>query len=98
MMRTLLLYLWEHRGEAVGEYAIAVDALGRPATVDPKIDSTARVQIARLRAKLKEFYEEARDSVPRRLSIPLGRHELRFVYTQPRMPLSSALSAIPRQF
>lgn len=75
-MRTLLLYLWENRGRAVGEYAIGVDALGRPADFDPKSDSTVRVHIARLRAKLKDFYEHAEPDFPLLLSIPRGRHDL----------------------
>lgn len=78
MMRTLLLYLWKRQGEAISEYAIAVDALGRPPDFDPKTDSTVRVQIARLRAKLKDFYDTAGD-FPLKLSIPRGRHELTVV-------------------
>src|SRR3954469_15990409 len=79
-MRALLLYLWEHQGESISEYAIATEALGRSPEFDPKLDSTVRVHIARLRAKLKEFHESAGDAFPLRLSVPLGRHELRWVY------------------
>lgn len=79
MMRTLLAYLWEHRGEPVSEYAVAIDALGRPENFDPKTDSTVRVQISRLRAKLKEFYEEKGETFPLKVSIPLGRHDLQWV-------------------
>src|SRR5947207_13850323 len=74
-MRALLLYLWEHQGEPISEYAIATEALGRSADFEPKLDSTVRVQVARLRAKLKEFYESAGGEFPLRLSLPLGRHE-----------------------
>src|SRR6516165_3088710 len=79
-MRALLLYLWDHQGEPIGEYAIATEALGRSADFDPKLDSTVRVQIARLRTKLKEFHEAAGESFPLRLSLPLGRHELHWEY------------------
>src|SRR5262245_5095470 len=44
-MRALLLYLWEHQGEPISEYAIATEALGRNGDFDPKVDSTARVQV-----------------------------------------------------
>lgn len=98
MMRTLLLYLWKHQGEAIGEYAIAVEALGRSQDFDPKTDSTVRVQIARLRAKLKEFSEAAGDSFPLRLAIPLGRHELHWTYEQPQVASVSPLAAVPRRF
>ena len=62
MMRALMLYLWEHQGQSIGEYALATEALGRNSDFDPKLDSTVRVQIARLRTKLKEFYEVAGDA------------------------------------
>jgi hypothetical protein len=98
MMRTLLLYLWKHQGEPISEYAIAVDALGRSPDFDPKTDSTVRVQVARLRAKLKEFSEAAGDSFPLRLSIPLGRHELHWVYEPPQISQVSPLAAVPGRY
>ena len=90
-MRVLLLYLWEHQGEPVGEYAIATEALGRSPDFDPKLDSTVRVQVAHLRTRLKEFYEAGGDSFPLRLSLPLGRHELHWDYQPPRKPRGSTL-------
>jgi hypothetical protein len=81
MMRSLLLYLWKHRTEPISEYAIAVDALGRRPNFDPKEDATVRVQLARLRARLKEFYAERGDSFPLYVSIPVGGHQLKCVYT-----------------
>ncbi len=98
MMRTLLLYLWKHQGEPISEYAIAVDALGRSPDFDPKADSTVRVQVARLRAKLKEFYETTGDSFPLRMAIPLGRHELQWTYQQPQISPVSPLAAVPRRY
>ena len=85
-MRALLLYLWEHQGEPIGEYAIATEALGRGPDFDPKLDSTVRVQVARLRTRLKEFYEAGGDAFPLRLSLPLGRHELHWDYRPPQKP------------
>ena len=77
-MRTLLLYLWQHRTEPISEYAIAVEALGRRPDFDPRIDATARVQIARLRMKLKEFYETKGGTFPLRVSVPVGGHQAVF--------------------
>src|SRR5271154_4405994 len=82
-MRALLLYLWEHQHEPFSEYAIATEALGRSPDFDPKLDSTVRVQVARLRTKLKEFYETAGDAFPLQLTLPLGSHELRCIYQAP---------------
>src|SRR5215471_13421525 len=97
-MRALLLYLWEHQGEPLSEYAIATEALGRSPDFDPKLDSTVRVQVARLRTKLKEFYEAAGSSFPLRISVPLGRHELRWVYEPPPKHQTSVLKAFPKRY
>jgi hypothetical protein len=75
-LRLLLLYMWEHRGEAISEYALATEALGKKPDFEPKIDATVRVKISRLRQKLKEFYDTEGADSPVQLSIPLGGHEL----------------------
>ncbi len=78
-LRTLLLYLWENRNDDISEYAIAVDGLGRSPDFESKIDATVRVQIARLRAFLRKYYEiEGRQSSTR-LVIPLGTHQIQLV-------------------
>jgi hypothetical protein len=43
-------------GVAVKEYRIATELFHRPSEFDPKLDSTVRVQTARLRSKLAEYY------------------------------------------
>jgi hypothetical protein len=98
MMRTLLAYLWKHRGEPISEYSVGIDALGRPTDFDPRIDSSVRVQISRLRAKLKEFYETSGDSCPLKLSIPLGRHDLQWTYKQPPVATPPRRVAIPKAY
>lgn len=74
--RKLLLYLWSHRNEELNEYAVATDALGRRSDFDPKLDASVRVQISRLRRKLKEYYEAAPPEEPQYLAIPMGTHSL----------------------
>jgi hypothetical protein len=76
-LRTLLIYLWEHRDNSISEYAIATEALGRQSSFDAKIDATVRVQISRLRQRLDKFYLEEGRCCPDRLSIPLGTHQLK---------------------
>lgn len=98
MMRTLLLYLWKHQGDPISEYAVGIDALGRPPSFDPRTDSTVRVQISRLRAKLKEFYEASGESFPLRLSIPRGRHDLQWTYDKPAIRPAQKLDPIPRAY
>jgi hypothetical protein len=78
-LRSLLRYLWDHRAEDISEYAIAVDALGRPADFEPKADATVRVQIGRLRQKLKEYYDEEGRDATRQIAIPLGKYQVEIV-------------------
>lgn len=75
-LRRLLLYLWIHRNEPLNEYAIAIDALGRPADFNPKIDATVRVHISRLRQRLERYYEEEGRATKGKLTIPMGSHQL----------------------
>ncbi|MGO4210636.1 helix-turn-helix domain-containing protein [Terriglobus sp. 2YAB30_2] len=75
-MKRLLVYLWEHRAEELNEYAIATEALDRRSDFDPRTDAAVRVQVARLRQKLKEFYDDEGTQDPWRLSIPLGSYQL----------------------
>jgi hypothetical protein len=96
MMRTLLTYLWNHRGEPLSEYAVGIDALGRPEDFDPRTDSTVRVQISRLRAKLKEFYEQPGEAFPLRLCIPIGRHDLEWKYEEPVRQGAGTVGSSPR--
>ncbi|MEX2301693.1 MAG: hypothetical protein WD733_12195 [Bryobacterales bacterium] len=48
------------RGEAgqIKEYLIGVEVFGRGSDYDPRIDPVVRVEARRLRAKLREYYEE----------------------------------------
>jgi hypothetical protein len=98
VMRALLVYLWKNQAQPISEYAIATEALGRPAAFDPKSDSTVRVQIARLRAKLKEFYEATGESFPLRLSVPLGGHELQWTYRTQEKSFVSKFNGVPRSY
>jgi len=78
-LRTLLLYLWEHRDHDVSEYAIAIDALGRKTDFEPKSDATVRVQLSRLRKRLREFYETEGSHLRFQIEIPLGTHNVQIV-------------------
>jgi hypothetical protein len=58
----------------VCEYSIATEVLGRPADFDPGEDAIARVEIHRLRKKLREYYaaEGARETL--KIIIPPGMY------------------------
>lgn len=98
VMRGLLLYLWRCQGGSISEYAIAVDALGRPPNFDPKGDATVRVSIARLRTKLKEYYQKESESVPFQLTIPLGSHELQWIQNSRSRSQWSILLSLPQPY
>jgi hypothetical protein len=74
MLRYLAQTTFDRNEEALKEYTIGVEALGRPADFDPKVDPIVRVQIHRLRQKLKEYYdsEGLHDAIA--IEIPKGRH------------------------
>jgi TolB-like protein len=60
------------RGERLKEYVIGVEVFDRDASYDPRLDSIVRVEAARLRSKLAEYYagEGRGDAVV--LSLPKG--------------------------
>ena len=89
----LLRYLANHSsrnpGIAPKEYQIATEVFGRRENFDPHLDSLVRVQAARLRTKLAEYYasEGAGDTVL--VELPKGSYALTY---HDRLP-STALTA-----
>lgn len=81
-LRRLLAYLGEKslNGEAdqLKEYTVGLEAFGKPPTYNPQQDASVRVQAAKLRQKLDEYYrtEGAGDLV--RVQFPKGRFKLEF--------------------
>jgi hypothetical protein len=80
------------RAEHIKEYSIALEALGRPATFDPKKDSIVRVEAHRLRKRLEQFYREEGSSHPVQVVIPNGQYRPVFVVNEPieERPLKTA--------
>lgn len=78
MLQQLLQYLavkaYDHGAESLKEYTIGVEALGRPQDFDPKTDTIVRVQIHRLRQKLREYYDNDGDRDPILIDIPKGHY------------------------
>lgn len=74
-LEKILLYLCNNyfagRSSLLKEYHIATEALGRSEDFDPKKDSIVRVEMHRLRKRLKEYYAAADPKVePVRITIP----------------------------
>lgn len=77
--------------EPLKEYTIGVEALGKPAGHDPRIDPTVRVEIAKLRKRLKEYYQGAGSDRPVQMEIPHGSYLPVFA------PASKAASAAAKR-
>src|SRR5580704_17141639 len=79
-LRRLLRFLADKsssgEGDQLKEYSIAIDALGKPATYDPRNDSTVRIQMGRLRQKLAEYYRVEGQNSEWVLELPKGRFKL----------------------
>ena len=60
------------RGERLKGYNIALEVFDRPETFDPIVDPIVRIEAARLRDKLREYYEADGRSDPIRIDLPKG--------------------------
>jgi hypothetical protein len=58
------------------EYSVGIDALGKPASYDPRHDSTVRIQVGRLRQKLAEYYRTEGKENRLIVDLPKGRFKL----------------------
>ena len=65
------------------EYTIATEVFGRSENYDPRIDSLVRVQAARLRAKLEEYYSSDGDGDKVLIHLPKGHYVPAFAYLHP---------------
>jgi TolB-like protein/Tfp pilus assembly protein PilF len=62
------------RGERLKGYNIAVEVFDRPESFDPTVDPLVRIEAARLRDKLREYYEMDGQSDPIRIDLPKGSY------------------------
>jgi hypothetical protein len=78
LLRYLAQKELENPGVHVKEYQIATEVFGRPADFDPQVESTIRVQAARLRGKLADYYASKGASDPVIVALPRGSYALQF--------------------
>jgi hypothetical protein len=88
LLRYLASHASKHPGTTPKEYQIATEVFGRHEDFDPHLDSLVRVQAARLRAKLTEYYgaEGTGDNVV--VELPKGTYGLTF-HERAAMPLAT---------
>src|ERR1700691_6049277 len=58
LLRYLVKAALEGRGREVDAYAIALDVFERPASFDPRTESTVRAEVSRFRSRLKDYYAQ----------------------------------------
>ncbi len=82
-MARLLKYLsnnhFKEKKENLNEYRIGVDALGRPPDFDPAKNSGVRVEMHRLRGKLRKYYETEGADHGTMVMLTDGHYGLQFV-------------------
>jgi tetratricopeptide (TPR) repeat protein len=61
-------------------YAIAIDVFGRPPSFDPGIDPIVRIEAARIRAALDQYYCAYGEPQQVRISLPRGHYIAEFSY------------------
>jgi TolB-like protein len=93
-MKRFLKYVVEqslHGNDAdLSEYGIGLQVYDRDDTFDPRLDSIVRVDAARLRSKLREFYDSEGRSNPIRIEIPKGGYRANFSKrTKPHAEISA---------
>jgi hypothetical protein len=81
-LRRILEYLvkraLEPAASAPKEYDIAVEAIGRQESFDPKTDPIIRVSISGIRERLKTYFENEGRDERLRLTIPKGQYRVLF--------------------
>jgi hypothetical protein len=91
VLRHLFGYLAEKSldgtADSLKEYTIGLDALGKPATFDPRQESVVRMHTARLRQKLAEYYRTEGVDDPIVVEMPKGGFRVTFELRR-QMPIS----------
>jgi hypothetical protein len=62
------------RSDRLKGYNVALEVFDRPETFDPIVDPVVRIEAARLREKLREYYEADGQSDPIRIELPKGTY------------------------
>jgi hypothetical protein len=98
-LKRMLEYLCRHCDNpahgSLKEYDLAVSALNRPESFDPKTDPIVRVNIASIRERLQNFFQVEAPHEPVRMIVPKGQYRVVFQDTRPGPPFSGKTVASP---
>lgn len=80
ILKRILRYLVEHASDPVApkEYDIAVRAMGRQESFEPRTDPIVRVSVGSIRKRLLAFFATEGTAEPVRMEIPLGQYRVVF--------------------
>ena len=91
LLRYLVTESLAGRGDRLNQSSIAIDVQGKDANFDPATDSQVRVEAGRLRAKLREYYDEEGGADEIRFELPKGMYEPRIRFGAGRAPAEPAV-------
>ncbi len=99
-LKRILRYLVDRHvaeaGASPKEYEIAVEALGRPDTFDPRTDPIVRVSVGSIRDRLFAFFAGEGRALSLRLEIPKGHYEIQFLENRQSPSLELAQRPVER--
>src|ERR1700729_3713070 len=80
VLRRLLRFLADKTfagtADDLKEYSVGLDALGKPATYDPRQDAAVRLHASRLRQKLDDYYRNEGKGDSLIVELPKGRFKI----------------------
>ena len=85
------------RGERLKGYNVALEVFDRPETFDPTIDPLVRIEAARLREKLREYYGTDGQGDPIRIDLPKGTYTPQIEFRHEGAPPIARRRAPPTQ-
>ncbi len=74
------------RGERLKGYNVALEVFDRPETFDPTVDPLVRIEAARLREKLREYYGTDGQDDLIHIDLPKGTYTPQIEFRQPATP------------
>src|SRR5689334_475953 len=89
LLQYLAKHALEHPNTPLKEYQLATEVVRRSSAVDPRSDSTIRVQAGRLRLKLAEYYSSDGAHDPLIVELPKGTYILSFHQREKADPKSA---------
>jgi adenylate cyclase len=99
MLSRLLQYLVERtvggQTDGLKEYCVGVEVFERGSSFDPRTDTIVRVQVRRLRSKLREYYQNEGRADPILIDLPKGHYLIEWRSADPRLAVAGPAGEDP---